>query len=352
MLTLAAWLHDLDPFLLKFPDGWPLGGLRWYGLSYLAAFALAWWIVRRVVKAGRSPLPLERVSDFVMFVAVAIIVGGRLGYVLFYDPALFGFVDGPPYWGVLAINRGGMASHGGMIGGLIGCWWFARRNGVPALHLFDLMAFAAPLGIAFGRLANFVNGELYGRAVSEDSPLAVKFPQELTQAPPEVAVAHYAGQVYAPSEPYDPLPWLASLVDRVQGLAGPEAEAQAKALVEPWLTARHPSQLYAAALEGLATFVVLLIVFRGPVKPGVVAAWFAMTYAVMRVVNEFYRLPDEGLGLQAGLSRGQWLSVALFVAGAVVWRFAVSRKVGPVGGWLPTNTGKLKTQETQESKPA
>lgn len=301
--ALAAWLHSLDPFLIQFPESWPMGGLRWYGLAYLAGFALAWAIVRRVAHAGKSPLPTARVTDFIVAVAIGIIVGGRLGYVLFYRPELLiELGDQPPFWGALAINEGGMASHGGMIGALAGCAWFAWRNKLPTLHLFDLIAFAAPLGLFMGRIANFINGELYGREAAAEFPLAVKFPQEV--------LTHLELERY----------W-----------AGDPALVRA---VEQFATPRHASQLYAAVLEGLVTFAVLLAVYRKPVKPGVVAAWFAMVYAVMRVANEFFRQPDEHLGFQAlSLTRGQWLSVALFAVGAWLWWFARSRKTEPLGGW-------------------
>lgn len=304
-MLLAAWLHNLDPFLLKFPDGWPLEGLRWYGLSYLAGFVVAGLLIRRVTTRGRSPLPPGRVMDFVVALAIGAMVGGRLGYVFFYQPSLLGFIDGPPYWGVLALNQGGMASHGGMIGTLAGAAWFAWRHKLPTLHLFDLLAFGAPLGLFFGRMANFINGELYGRACAPDFPLAVQFPQELGDHP--LLEAIWAGD--------------------------PEAIRYAQEVV----TTRHPSQLYAGVLEGLVTFAVMLWVYRKPVKPGTAAGIFGMTYAVMRILNENFRQPDSFIGdggFEAlGMTRGQWLSVVLFVAMAGLWWFARQRKTESLGGW-------------------
>lgn len=302
--TLAAWLHTLDPFVVQFPEGWPIEGLRWYGTAYLLGFVAGYFLIRRVTRVGRSPLPTGRVIDLVMACILGLLVGGRLGYVLFYEPALLTDWDSatPPYWGVLAINRGGMASHGGMVGGLLGCAWFAWRQKLPVLHLFDLLAFVAPVGICFGRIANFINGELWGRTVEASFALAVRFPQETLGA-----------------------------ADLAAMRAG---DADLIVLAEQLTPARHPSQLYAAALEGVVVFAVVAVVFRRPVKPGVVAAWFALVYAPMRIINEFFRQPDEQIGFDAlGLTRGQWLSVGLFIAGLVLLRSATARKIEPLGGW-------------------
>ncbi|MEM8782956.1 MAG: prolipoprotein diacylglyceryl transferase [Planctomycetota bacterium] len=298
----AAWLHTLDPFVVEFPEAFPIPGLRWYGTAYLLGFVAGYFLIRRVVTAGKSPLTSDRVIDFVIACIFGVLVGGRLGYVMFYDPSLWERIDEPPYWGVLAINRGGMASHGGMIGGLLGCAWFAYRQKLPRLHLLDLLAFACPAGLFFGRIANFINGELWGRTVDASFALAVRFPQE-TLTGPELS--------------------------RLRA-----GDSEMIALAEQLTPARHPSQLYAAALEGLAVFAALLWFYRKPVKPGVLAAWFALSYAPMRIVNEFFREPDTRIGFDAlGLTRGQWLSVVLFVAGLILLRFATTRPVEPLGGW-------------------
>ena len=331
-VTLAAWLHDLDPVAITIPGlGLPV---RWYGLSYLVGFVLGYLLIKRVATAGRSSLAPPRVADFVVAVAIGIVVGGRLGYVLFYRiDLLWEFTGELPFWGVLAINQGGMASHGGMIGGLLACAYFARRHAVPALHLFDLMAFAAPAGLALGRVANFINGELYGRPVAADFPLAVRFPQEVYDYGPgrwaEVVAALPA--VSSVFEGVDT--WTRGLVvGAVQWGVEPVREAMA-----PLLTPRHPSQLYAAALEGVVVLLVLAIVYTRPRRPGVVAFSFGVTYALVRIVNETWRMPDAHLiegGAMPAVTRGQWLSVALLLVcgAALAWR--LRRPAEPRGGWL------------------
>ena len=330
--TLAAWLHDLDPVAVTVPGiGLPI---RWYGLSYLAGFVLGYLLIRRVTKAGRSPLDPKRVADFVVAVAIGVVVGGRLGYVVFYGPhLLFDFSGDIPFWGVLAINDGGMASHGGMIGGLVACGWFARRTAIPTLHAFDLMAFAAPAGLALGRVANFINGELIGRRVSPDMPWAVKFPHELYVLS-ATRFAEIAGKL-PPVASVFPLvdQWSPSLVVfAVQEKVQPVQEA-----IEPLLTPRHPSQLYAAALEGVLVLVVLAIVYARPRKPGLVAFTFGVTYAIVRIVNELWRRPDARFidgGQLPAVTQGQWLSIVLLLAtaAALVWRLRTPGE--RLGGWL------------------
>ncbi|MEM1108703.1 MAG: prolipoprotein diacylglyceryl transferase [Planctomycetota bacterium] len=314
---LAAWLHTIDPYAIRLWDGGPI---RWYGLSYLLGFFIAYVLVRRVARVGESTLDYRRAGDLVITFAIGIVVGGRLGYVFFYRPDLLtDFTGSLPFWGLLDISRGGMASHGGMIGGLVAAWWFARRNKQPMLHTFDLLAFAAPLGLFCGRVANFINGELIGRRASPDFPLAVKFPQEIfeSQETVDAMTAAYG----------KPLPrnWL----DLLQ--SGNEALQQAAASVLP---ARHPSQLYAAGLEGLVVFAVLALIWVKPRRMGTIAGAFGITYAIMRLINENFRQPDTHLGLQAlGLSRGQWLSVPLLLVGVGLIAFVYRLKSPAMGGW-------------------
>ena len=332
---LAVLLHQLDPYAIKL---WEDGPVRWYGLSYLVGFLLAYLLVRRVTTAGVSTAGGQKVGDLVVTIAVGVVIGGRLGYVLFYQPSmLWTFSSGLPYWDLLAINKGGMASHGGIIGAIAACFHFARRHGDRPSHILDLAAFGAPIGLCIGRFANFVNGELYGRACDPSLPWAVKFPQEMAHwdlvADPERRTAlQRAVELVAPGGGGDPKAWLPELLAAIQ-----RSNEQVIQIVAPHITARHPSQVYQALLEGLAVFIILAVVWSRPRKPGVIGGLFLVSYGVMRVIGEIYRLPDEHIAnmeaAQLHMSRGQLLSVPVIAAGLVmIWHFA--RKQSPLmGGW-------------------
>ncbi len=325
MTTLAAYLHTLDPFAIDFGGGW---GIRWYGLSYLLGFFLGYLLIRRVARVGVSTLTPDRVADLVVTIAIGIVVGGRLGYVLFYRiDLLWTFTSHAPWWSAVAINEGGMASHGGMIGGILASGWFAWRHGHRWSHLLDLFAFAAPPGLFFGRVANFVNGELLGRPCDASLPWAVKFPQELSD--PALAERALLALARAGLEPvgHDAVGWM---IGRIQS-----GDRDVIAVVEPLLTPLHPSQLYAAVGEGLVVFLVLAIAWLRPRRPLLIGSLFCVTYAAMRIVDERFRQPDEHLGMQAlDLTRGQWLSLgllALGLLGLALWRRST---VPRMGGWL------------------
>jgi len=368
---LAAYVHRLDPYAIG-----PFGsfGVRWYGLSYVTGFVAAWWIVKRLAKRGHALVKPDNVSDLVLAVAIGTIVGGRVGYCLFYRIDLFwDFTAAAPWWGVLKINEGGMSSHGGILGIMAACLFYARRHAITPLHLFDLSTFTGTIGVFFGRVANFINSELLGRPCDPDFALAVKFPKEITDWPAQALGQHATvQQVAAISEK------MSELGEVVQTL-GPErlgvtaAEWQQTAthfanhqttpadidianqvlhkvseiangntaagdtistMLEPLLIARHPSQLYAALLEGLTLFVGIGWLGRKPRKPGVITGAFLVGYAIVRVINEHWRMPDAHIGFQAlGLTRGQWLSIGMFAIGVtcmIVWSRA---KREPIGGW-------------------
>jgi len=334
MPLLAAWLHDLDPWAIRLAGE---VGIRWYGLSYLLAFGLGWLLIRRVLSAGRSPLAPEAAGDLVVSLALGAVVGGRVGYVLLYQPALLAeFGAAPPWWGLLAVGQGGMASHGGIAGVVAAAAWWARRRGVPLGHVLDLAAFATPLGLALGRVANFVNGELVGRP-APGLAWGVKFPQDL-----------YGFSRSALARLFDRLP---------EGLIGPPAEAMARPgaaidrvieavragepaarqVVAEALVTRHPSQLYQAGLEGVLLFLVLLVVWARPRRPWTLGAIFCLGYGVLRIVGEWFRRPDPHIADQEfallGVTRGQWLSVLLLVLGAVLLVRVRPRAGGRLGGW-------------------
>jgi phosphatidylglycerol:prolipoprotein diacylglycerol transferase len=326
MSMLAAYLHTFDPFAVEFGGGF---GIRWYGLSYLLGFLLGYLLVRRVTQVGVSSVAPQRVADLIITLAIGIVVGGRLGYVLFYRiDLLWTFTASPPWWSALAINEGGMASHGGMIGGIVASGWFAWRHGHRWSHLLDLFAFGAPLGLFFGRIANFINGELLGRPCDPALPWAVKFPQELWQNPQVAQLATDAlARAGITTDGYGTIAWIVAELQ--------QRNRDVTAVVEPLLTPLHPSQLYAAVGEGLIVFAVLAVAWMRPRKPFLIGSLFCITYATMRIVDELFREPDEHLGLQAlGLTRGQWLSVgllALGMVGMVLWRRSTAP---PMGGWL------------------
>ena len=348
---LSVYVHDLQPYAF-----WVV---RWYGLSYLFGFFLGYLLVRRVAKVGVSTLNPAEVSDLVVTLALGICLGGRLGYCLFYEPSLlWSFDDRVPFWGVLAIQRGGMASHGGMIGGIIASWWYARRHKHAWAHVLDLLAFGAPLGLFFGRIANFINGELFGRPVEAGSIAmrwAVKFPQEMYRWNPEVPAENaLIGKVREASQFLPELKdgkyfetWgqhVTAIIHAIQN-----GNREVTRIVAPVLTARHPSQLYEALMEGLLVAVVLMIVWARPRRPLVVCGMFCFLYGTVRIVGEQFREPDAHIvNLEFahwGVTRGQLLSIplALLGLGLIIYSRRVSHATGAdergrMGGWLKRPT--------------
>lgn len=266
--TPGFWVHDLDPFLFRFPEGWMLEGIRWYGLAYLAGFIFGAIMLSVYYKKNRSPLNANAQSDFMIALIVGVLLGGRLGYVFFY--AWESFISNP--LSVFEVWNGGMASHGGMIGALLATWLFSRKQKCSFLQLSDIIASLAPAGIFFGRVANFINGELWGRET--DVFWAVVFK-------------------YEKFNPFTGTPELA------------------------YLLPRHPSQLYAAAGEGLLILLWTQLRFwkKTPLPHGQIAGEAALLYAAVRIADEFFREPDIGVSLILGLTRGQFYSVLLAFGG-------------------------------------
>ncbi len=349
-MILASWLHTLSPFILRITESF---GIRWYGMAYLLGFAVAYLILHRLAARGKILVPRAFLPDAMMWLIGGALIGGRLGYVLFYDqPALWTFTNDAPWWGVLAIQKGGMASHGGMIGIVIGAWrisrgWRTESGEVVGrcsmLHVMDLAGLVAPFGIFFGRVANFINGELLGRVVTppgvEGPWWTVQFPQELVSghapaltAAQEHAVVSLARQYVLPGETAISKQTYERLIER----AGDHA-----AELKPLLASREPSQLFQAVGEGVVVGMVVWLVWMKPRRPGVIAGVFLLTYGVMRIVTEFSRLPDAQFAHQrlAGLSRGQWLSVGMLVAGVGVLYAAKKMRRAAVGGWLSASRG-------------
>lgn len=259
----------IDPVIIEVG---PLA-LRWYALAYIVGIILAWRYMRALILNeslwGSSSRPtLADMDDFVLWGTLGIIVGGRLGYVLFYNPAYYFANPGE----MLAVWTGGMSFHGGFAGTVIAMVLFAWRRGLSIWTLFDLAGCAAPIGLFFGRVANFINAELWGRPA--DVPWAFVFPG-----------------------------------------AGPEP--------------RHPSQLYEAALEGVVLFLVLRLLsnrFMLLKKPGFLAGAFAFGYGVARSIAELFRVPDAHIGYLSGVfTMGMLLSLPMILAGLAVMIWASNR---------------------------
>jgi phosphatidylglycerol:prolipoprotein diacylglycerol transferase len=239
--------------------------LRWYSLAYIAGIAIGWWLLLRMIRMPGAPMTRTHVDDLVTWCILGVILGGRLAYVLFYDPLTY--LANPLK--ILQLWEGGMAFHGGFLGVIIAILLYCRKHGLKVWRVLDYVAVVTPIGLFLGRLANFVNGELWGR-----------------------------------------------VTDGSWGMIFPTGG--------PW--PRHPSQLYEAALEGLALFLVLAVLFRvtrARLQPGLLGGLFVLLYGLSRFGIEYFREPDAQLGtLATGLTMGQTLSLPMILFGA--WHVARS----------------------------
>jgi phosphatidylglycerol---prolipoprotein diacylglyceryl transferase len=254
---------QFDPIALSLG---PLS-IRWYGLMYLAAFIQFWWLGQRRIhthpQLAKAGWTVPQLDDLLFYGALGVVIGGRLGQVVFYEP---GYYFSHPL-DILAVWKGGMSFHGGFLGVLVAMWLYARKTQRTWIDITDFIAPLVPLGLAAGRIGNFINGELWGRVADPALPWAMIFPQ------------------------VDNLP-------------------------------RHPSQLYQAGLEGLALFVILWLYASRSRPRGAVSGVFLIGYGCFRFVAEYFRTPDDGIfGLSNTVSMGQWLSLPMILAGIVfvVW---------------------------------
>jgi phosphatidylglycerol:prolipoprotein diacylglycerol transferase len=267
-VTPVLLFPQFDPVLVH------LGPLviRWYALAYIAGLVIGWWGVRRLAALSPAVASHAQVDDFLTWATLGVVLGGRLGYVLFYQPSRF--LAAP--WEIPYLWQGGMSFHGGMLGVAVAIVWYCRRQGMPVLGFADRIAVMAPLGLGLGRIANFINGELWGRPAPDWLPWAMIFPN--------------AG----------PLP-------------------------------RHPSQIYQALLEGVVLLTVMLVLVRRPAmreRFGLLTGVFLVGYGLARIVGEMFRQPDPFLGfLYAGATMGQLLSVPMVLAG--IWLIVRARPAGP-----------------------
>lgn len=271
---------QFDPVLISIG---PLA-IRWYALSYIVGFMLFLWLGRRRIAQDNTLFTREMLDDFLTWGILGVIIGGRLGYVLFYKFSTY--IDHP--LDIFKVWEGGMSFHGGFLGVLAAMWLFSRKHKISFLKTMDFVAPLVPLGLASGRIGNFINGELWGRVTDINAFWAMGFPQ-----------AHYEDVEAAAHNPL----W-------------------AEWLQQYAMLPRHPSQLYQFALEGICLFIVLWIFSKKTRPDGQVASLFLAGYGFFRFLAEFARQPDDYLGLLTlGLSMGQWLSVPMIVLGAIgfVW---------------------------------
>ena len=259
--------------------------LRWYSLAYLAGIFIGYWYLLKLLKQPGAPMARRHADDLVFYASLGIILGGRIGYVLFYN--LGYYLDNPV--DILKLWDGGMSFHGGVIGTTLGILYLARKNKLPWLRLHDYVACCVPFGLFFGRLANFVNAELWG--AETNVPWAIRFPE---------------------------------VINGVTMLGEP----------------RHPSQLYEAGLEGLVLFAILWIMFwktQARYQPGKLVGAFIFFYGIFRFLVEFVREPDAQLSAfteATGLHMGQWLSVPMILGGLYLMMTAERRRqrIEPTAG--------------------
>ena len=290
----AYYVHDLDPIIFRIYDN---VGPRWYGLAYVLAFICGYLLLRLLSKIGYADLPPTKVADFITGCALfGVIIGGRLGYVFFYKPEML-----REPLSILRVWEGGMSSHGGMIGVLLFALYYARRHKISWLNLGDNLVVTAPLGLFFGRCANFINGELYGRVTNV--PWAMQFPKELLDHSTE------ADNAVATCSQIEP-----ALTNAEEIVAAVHRQPQVKEALRTILTPRHPSQLYEAFFEGLVLFAILWFVRTRTRQPnGVLTGLFFICYAVFRIMIEYFREPDSPL--IGAFTRGQFFSFFLIAIG-------------------------------------
>jgi phosphatidylglycerol:prolipoprotein diacylglycerol transferase len=313
--VFATYVHDLNPVLLRITDAIQL---RWYGLAYLAGFIGGFFLLRNLARRGLWVLKPEQTGDFIAAAALfGVFLGGRLGYIFFYQLPREGWeklLKDPLL--VLRVWEGGMASHGGILGLVIFTWFYARKHQVTWTGLGDGLCVVAPVGLFCGRMANFINGELYGR-VADGVAWAVKFPLSLIHEPIEVQSA--AWQEATRVEPR-----LADTESLDVLIATARENPEVASALGNFLPARHPSQIYEALLEGALLFGILWWVrTRFPKAPdGLLTGMFFGFYALFRIAGEQFREPDaEMIGF---LTKGQFLSLFMFAFAAAflihAWR--------------------------------
>ena len=309
--VFANYVHDLNPVLWRITDAFQL---RWYGLAYLAGFIAGFWLLKYMARKRLWVLEEEQVGDFIAALALfGVFLGGRLGYILMYQIPAEGWegLKADPLM-VFKVWKGGMASHGGILGIVIFTWFYSRKHKISWTGLGDGVCVVAPIGLFFGRIANFINGELYGR-IAEGVPWAVKFPLSLAQCPREVQDAAWLACSKVE-------PGLAHAKSLEQLAAAGRANPEVLQVLANFIPARHPSQIYEALLEGVLLFAILLTTrLKFPKAPhGTFTAMFFGLYAILRIIGEQFREPDAAMVWI--FTKGQFFSLfMLLFAAAFGW---------------------------------
>jgi len=274
---MTHYIHHINPVMLHI---WGPLSVRWYGISYLLGFIAAIFLLRHWSKKGEFDVPEKEVNDFIVSLALfGVFMGGRIGYVLLYGWDTF--IHDPLY--IFKVWEGGMASHGGLVGTILFMFWYAKKKGYSFWNLTDNMACTASLGIAFGRLANFINGELWGRVTNVS--WAMYFPEKI-------------GMNY---ENFN-RPMIEELIRRGD------------------LLPRHPSQLYQALAEGFLVFIFMLLIRRTGwgKRPAALSISFLVLYAIARIGMEFFREPDSTIYF-GWLTKGQLYSILMLVGALIIY---------------------------------
>ncbi len=314
-MILAYYLHTLSPFIWEITPGF---GPRWYGFAYVMAFLAGYLVYRWLSERGYSQLPPEQVGDFITWAALfGVLLGGRTGSFILYG-GWRQFPQDPLFF--FRVWEGGMSSHGGILGLTIFTWWFSRRHHLSWTSIGDNLCVVAPIGLFFGRIANFVNGELYGRA-APGVPWAVQFPKELLDNP---ALADHAGALLEHDPAVSALNGkMASLPEAI--VAAAQTSEHVRMVLRTILTPRYPSQLIEAALEGVVLFCALWTLRTMVAAPrGVITGAFFILYALLRIAGEQFRQPgsDSPFAFAFGfLTYGQLLSLFLILIGIgfLIW---------------------------------
>ncbi|MCF7788089.1 MAG: prolipoprotein diacylglyceryl transferase [Prosthecobacter sp.] len=301
-MIFAYYLHDLSPFFIKFTDGIKI---HWYGLAYVLGFYLTYRVMYFLAKRGLSEIKPDAVADFITMVALfGLVLGGRLGYMLLYN--FDEFIHAP--WTLFLINQGGMASHGGIAGVTLFCGWYAWKHKISWAGIGDSIVCGAPLGVFLGRIANFINGELFGHVTTVS--WAVKFPTEILHED----FVKQGGDPALRDEV-----WQRGLQHSPDIIAYFEKFRGGRAELEQILHPRHPSQLYEALGEGLLLSAILIFLrLRFPrLRQGIIAGLFFILYAIARIALEYVRQPDSGSEMIMGLTKGQFFSTFMFIVGGL-----------------------------------